>query len=184
MCPLADVDDIIMYLGTRRSEFGITDNEWEQLGIYFEAFRLFMEREAKYRSLWKRYGAADSYQHMNSKMARSQFLLEGLTDDQDDPLDLINYTVFFLRNLRAGRLTNTVDRREVPENWLLLLKDEELVDLHHAARMMRMYPSISEELRQRYQGIADSLWGEFVRRREDAGDVKPPMPPENPSNIG
>ena len=104
---MADLNELARLLGLRRSEIGFTDNEWEQFNIYIEAFQLFMEREARYNSLWMKYGARDSLHHMNSKVARTQFLLEGFSEDQDDPLDLINYTAFFLRNLRAGMITNT-----------------------------------------------------------------------------
>ena len=106
---MADLNQMAVVLGARRSELGFTENEWEQFNIYIEAFQLFLEREAKYNSLWMKYGAADSFQHMRSKLARTQFLLEGFTEDQDDPLDLINYTAFFLRNFRAGRIKNTAD---------------------------------------------------------------------------
>jgi hypothetical protein len=87
------------------------DNEREQLEVLMEAFVLFQAREQKYQSLWQQYGAVDSYHHMKSKTARCQFYLEGVTDDESDPLDLINYSAFLIRNMRAGRIKNSVDER-------------------------------------------------------------------------
>jgi hypothetical protein len=122
-CPLADLNELARLLGLRRSEIGFTDNEWEQFNIYIEAFQLFMEREAKYNSLWMQYGAVDSYQHMRSKVARTQFLLEGFSEDQDDPLDLINYTAFFLRNLRAGRIHSQTETDPDTQAVAIALED-------------------------------------------------------------
>lgn len=137
----------------------LDENETEQLMVLLEAFGVFQEREAKYHSLWMQYGATDSYQHVRSKAARTQFYLEG-HEDESDPIDLINYTVFLIRNMRAGRIHNTT---EAP-NWLLLLPDEELGLLHHSARMLVAYPGISEPEKKRYSDIADLLWAEQTRR--------------------
>lgn len=86
-----------------------TDSELEQLNVLLEAFGLFQERNARYNDLWKEGGTPDSLHHMKSKHARTQ--ASGATDTPeqqlerlDDPLDLINYTVFYILNLRAGRL--------------------------------------------------------------------------------
>jgi len=100
------------------------DNEREQLEVLMEAFVLFQAREQKYHSLWQQYGAVDSYHHMMSKSARCQFYLEGVTDDESDPLDLINYSAFLIRNVRAGRIKNSVYESngpvEVVEEWLVV----------------------------------------------------------------
>lgn len=109
----------------------LDDNEREQLAVYMEAFETFQEREKKYHSLWMQHGAADSHHHVTSKAARTQFYLEGV-EDESDPIDLINYTVFLIRNVRAGRFTNTTDRpkRQVQAliNSLEQLSEEELRD--------------------------------------------------------
>lgn len=91
------------------SNLDLDENEAEQLAVYLEAFRVFTEREEKYRSLWKQYGAVDSYHHVTSKAARTQFYLEGF-EDESDPIDLINYTVFLIRNVRAGRIRNEAEQ--------------------------------------------------------------------------
>lgn len=87
----------------------LDDNQREQLRVYMEAFEVFNEREKKYHSLWMQYGAVDSYQHVRSKAARTQFYLEG-HEDESDPIDLINYTAFLIRNMRAGRIRGDVAR--------------------------------------------------------------------------
>src|ERR1035437_354201 len=102
--------------GVRRValDLGADQNEMEQLEVYLEAFGVFVERELKYHSLWKQYGAVDSYHHVTSKAARSQFYLEG-TEDESDPLDLINYTAFLIRNMRANRIHNSAKQSRAIE---------------------------------------------------------------------
>lgn len=84
--------------------------------VLHEALQLFMARnEGKYHDLWKAYGAEDSLQHMKSKLARTkQNFQDTLASDAgaldiDDALDLINYTVFYIRNVLAGRFLSTVE---------------------------------------------------------------------------
>lgn len=100
----------------------LDDNKKEQLQVYMEAYETFVQRELKYHSLWKRYGATDSYHHVVSKAARAQFYLEG-AEDESDPIDLINYTAFLIRNVRAGRLTNTVRMEEM---LVIAIADEDI----------------------------------------------------------
>jgi hypothetical protein len=115
-----------------------TDNEREQLRIYMEAFFIFREREAKYHSLWQQYGAIDSCHHMKSKVARCEQALEttlyfpGGTAvpvelrshfDEGDPIDLINYTAFLIRNMRAGRIHSQSEQTAVAvESWRVVDK--------------------------------------------------------------
>lgn len=74
-----------------------------------EALRKYIERDGVYQGAWKEAGWEDSLDHIRSKAKR---LLrwsgtEPLTIQQqaieDDAIDLINYTAFFLLNLRADR---------------------------------------------------------------------------------
>lgn len=92
------------------SDVASSDTDREHLSLLMEAFFIMRERNAKYHDLWKQYGAVDSYHHVTSKAARCQFYLEG-TEDESDPFDLINYTGFMIRNIRAGRMHNTAERR-------------------------------------------------------------------------
>lgn len=85
--------------------------------LMLEVFGVFQERERKYHSLWKQYGAVDSYHHVTSKAARTQFYLEGI-EDESDPFDLVNYTLFLIRNMRSGRIHRELgDSAKVVEAW-------------------------------------------------------------------
>lgn len=79
----------------------ITDNHVEQFAVLAEALELFMERDAHHRSLWKEYGATDTAHHCKSKAMR---LNVEPAEHLDDAMDLINYAVFTVRNVREGRL--------------------------------------------------------------------------------
>lgn len=98
--------DLFCILAARRSELELDQNEWDQLMVYLDAFRVFIEREAKYHSLWKEYGAKDTAHHVKSKGLRlkTQVEADGLEADYDDAFDLINYAAFTVRNIRGGRL--------------------------------------------------------------------------------
>lgn len=76
-----------------------TATNYEQFGIFVRVMRKFVERNAKYKDLWKEYGIDDSMLHIKSKAARIQRLVaeDGLGADIDDAIDLINYTGFFVR---------------------------------------------------------------------------------------
>jgi len=90
----------------REAQTLLDDETLEHVGVLFEAVALYEEREKKYKGLWKEGGVADSLRHITSKSARVHAIGEGRTD-LDDALDLINYTVFLIRNFRAGRLNTT-----------------------------------------------------------------------------
>jgi len=60
---------------------------------------------------------------MRSKTARAQFFLEG-SEDSDDSIDLINYTAFFVRNMRAGRIRSTASSDRPVE---LTVKERNLI---------------------------------------------------------
>lgn len=76
----------------------------EQLRVFKEAMHIFEERNAEYGDLWREYGCEDNLLHMRSKLARTErsAKLKGFNADLDSPLDLLNYTVFFIRNARAS----------------------------------------------------------------------------------
>src|SRR3989304_10094615 len=85
---------------------GLDHETAEHVAVLLEAVALYEEREKKYRGLWKEYGVADSHHHIVSKTSRLRMAYTGQADI-DDALDLINYTVFLVRNFRAGRLNTT-----------------------------------------------------------------------------
>lgn len=78
----------------------------EQMDVFREALELFEQRNNSddgYSDLWKEYGWEDSLVHMRSKLRRVEQRFRNLTSqDLDDALDLLNYTVFFIRNVRAA----------------------------------------------------------------------------------
>lgn len=106
---------------TRQEEFGLYQSAVAQMQVYHDAVAIFEARNAVHNDLWKSDGADGSIEHMRHKMARIRKirgdwdLIDG-PDDEDfveamitEALDLLNYTVFMIRNLRDGRL---LDRKE------------------------------------------------------------------------
>jgi hypothetical protein len=86
--------DFLKAMGIEASETNL-----RQLAILVRAYYKFVERNAKYKDLWAEYGIDDSLLHIKSKAARIVRLVaeDGLGADIDDAIDLINYTVFFIR---------------------------------------------------------------------------------------
>lgn len=83
----------------------LSDTDRSQLQVLGEAFEKFQERNAKYKDLWKEGGVSDSVHHIHHKATRVRVI--GSTDPGaaiDDAIDLLNYTVFFVRNTRDGRV--------------------------------------------------------------------------------
>ncbi len=83
----------------------------QQAVVMFQALDIFVEREQVRGGLWKKMGTHDSAYQLKSKTMRLMAMLSSglekkpeLTDEAvDDALDAVNYAVFFIRNLRAGR---------------------------------------------------------------------------------
>jgi hypothetical protein len=78
-----------------------------QLAVFFEAFRLYEQRNKKHRSVWKESGWMGMMVDMRKKMDRiwSQFSQyrsdeDVSQEDLDSALDLLNFTVFFIRQVR------------------------------------------------------------------------------------
>lgn len=71
-----------------------------------EAFKLMLDREESHKALWKKYGVKDNMLHVRSKKERMEVRLEDgdVEGFCQEALDLINYTVFSIRNARAGRM--------------------------------------------------------------------------------
>jgi hypothetical protein len=74
--------------------------------VLIEALEIFLERNAKRADLWKQFGWQDSALHLRSKALRIALALEKDLDIDpedvlDDAIDIINYAVFFVRNVRG-----------------------------------------------------------------------------------
>jgi hypothetical protein len=73
-----------------------------QADVFDEALRLFFERNAKYKDLWKQYEADDHALHIKSKAMRVvQSVTTGGTPNEicEDAYDLINYAAFLIRTV-------------------------------------------------------------------------------------
>jgi hypothetical protein len=92
------------------SSFGLEDTEdnREQLRVMVEAMTIYEEREAVRGGLWKGAGAVDSAHHLQSKGLRVKYAIDHTAPGAgvDDALDAVNYAVFYVRNVRDGRLVS------------------------------------------------------------------------------
>lgn len=84
-----------------------TESERAHFSSLMDAFQIFMERNQVYEDLWQDYGWMDSLTHIRSKSLRliRKFWRDEAPEDADglldDAYDLINYSVFFIRNYLA-----------------------------------------------------------------------------------
>jgi hypothetical protein len=83
------------------------DAHVEQFRVLMEAFDVFMERNARYRDVWKGSGYRGSLFDLRKKITRMWSVFwQGHPDEKakecDDALDVINYAAFFVRNVRDG----------------------------------------------------------------------------------
>jgi hypothetical protein len=87
----------------------VNDENIAQLQVFIEAMHIYQEREASRGGLWKDAGAKDSAHHLGSKARRITFAVEHNKPEAviDDGLDAINYAAFAVRNVRAGRITES-----------------------------------------------------------------------------
>lgn len=82
-----------------------TQTNIDQMAEYLAAFHIFIQRNEKYKDLWKDYGWMDSLTHVRSKAMRMirKFWRDNPESDEinlDDSYDLVNYVVFFIRNFK------------------------------------------------------------------------------------
>lgn len=106
-----DAHDIVDGLG-----YEPTETHVEHMEVLLRVFGKFVERNAKYKDLWRINGPRDSANHIESKAARIQHFTRMVPDMDwslseieaplDDAVDLINYAVFYIRNAEAAGLTN------------------------------------------------------------------------------
>ncbi len=97
MEPDTDITKALEALGIEPTQTNV-----EQMRVHVGAMNIFIERNTRYSDLWKKYGVKDSLSHMRSKLARTEHSYEAqgklFSTDLDDAYDLINYTVFCVRN--------------------------------------------------------------------------------------
>ncbi len=91
--------EILVLMGLTPSQTNV-----DQVKVFWEAMNIFEQRNNLYEDGWRTYGWRDSIHHMRSKLGR---LLKMFGDDMpeknlDDAHDLLNYTAFFVRNVRSG----------------------------------------------------------------------------------
>lgn len=95
----------------------------DQLKVFLEALEIYDSRTSAYGQVWKQYGALSNLLSVARKTDR---LMEYWWHDQDmvevpllhkdsldDAIDLINYTIFFIRNARVANITG--DRPKRPD---------------------------------------------------------------------
>ena len=76
--------------------------------VFWEALQIYRARHGRYGDAWTRYGWLDSLFHIRNKTTRMDFeFYHHPPEDHaealarlDNPLDLINYAAFFIRNVR------------------------------------------------------------------------------------
>jgi hypothetical protein len=92
--------------------------EYEQLYVMLDSLRIFHEREQVRFGLWEKFDLGDALHNCRSKVERAMMAAEHLQHAQDDIeeenplvkeiedslLDLVNFAVFGVRHLRAGRI--------------------------------------------------------------------------------
>lgn len=85
-----------------------TADNCEQLEVLVESLLIYGEREKARGGLWKAAGAVDSAHHLKSKGGRVKHAVDHAMPDAglDDAHDAVNYAVFYVRNVRAGRLVD------------------------------------------------------------------------------
>lgn len=83
-----------------------TEDNLDHLRVMAESMNIYQEREAARGGLWKAAGASDSAHHLKSKGARVKHAVDHAMPEAglDDAHDAVNYAVFYVRNVRAGRI--------------------------------------------------------------------------------
>lgn len=84
----------------------VNDDNAAQMQVMVEAMFIYQEREAVRGGLWKEAGAMDSAGHLRSKAMRVKHAIDHAMPEAaiDDAHDAVNYSAFYIRNVRANRL--------------------------------------------------------------------------------
>lgn len=104
-----------------------TEDNREHLDVLVRCLLTYSSREQVYGAAWRQYGAVSNVLSMARKVDRIMnewwaALVRGEVRDRDgeeldDAVDLINYTVFFLRNVRDGNISGSMpDRPQHPSS--------------------------------------------------------------------
>jgi hypothetical protein len=118
--------EVVAAVNVVLEHFGIdstADNNW-QLLTCLEAVKVYSDRTRAYGQVWQQYGALANLLNAARKADRlmavwwteeEEYVGNGQPvlhkDAMDDAIDLINYTVFFMRAARAGNLMGQVPQR-------------------------------------------------------------------------
>jgi hypothetical protein len=82
----------------------VTEENSAQMRVLLEAFDIYLERDKRYKGVWKGSGYLGSLFDLRKKITRAwQVFWVGEGDGNiDDGLDIINFAAFFVRNVRSG----------------------------------------------------------------------------------
>lgn len=87
----------------------VAEEQREISEVFVEALEIYAERNAKYKSGWKKAGWRTHLNMMKHKVGRLLNSYEGGEDGLDDAIDLLNFTVFFVLQAREGREHDTTE---------------------------------------------------------------------------
>jgi len=90
-------EQVARFLDQHRTD--ATETNIEQMMMLLRAFAIFEGRNEKYGDLWKEFSPEANLVHIKSKLMRLERLSGA--EAMDDGLDLINYTVFYLRRFNV-----------------------------------------------------------------------------------
>jgi len=140
-----NVDQIARHITTLLQDelaLDIDEGDREHLEMMLEAFLLYKQKNAKYKNLWKVGGWWDSAHHIRHKGLRIGGLLEGFKEDHnpseriEDALDLINYCLFFVRNVRAMLRGEQGSGRKVTGRAMRNISEGEVFDVLQDIRII------------------------------------------------
>lgn len=117
------------------SDIPYSEETVQHLSHFLDALRVHSQRSKSYSDAWRHYGALSNLLTMARKIDRlmavhwnPQGRLEFHKDELDDAVDLLNYTVFFMRNVNAGNTYGSPPARptsvEVPPDLTLMADDK------------------------------------------------------------
>jgi hypothetical protein len=99
------IEKFLYMLGYTEPNTPVDESQVEQLAVLLEAFAVFVERNKRYRDVWKKSGWKGSLFDIRKKVTRMWSVFwHGHPDEKakecDDAIDSINFAAFFVRNVR------------------------------------------------------------------------------------
>lgn len=96
----------------------------QHFSVFVGAMKIHAERSQAYGSAWRNYGAMSNLLSMARKIDRlmevhwfGQQKIVFHKDELDDALDVLNYTVFFMRNIVADNHFGNPQERPAEDPW-------------------------------------------------------------------